>query len=64
MAAWTRELIDLALAHGGRYYLPYQLHASQTQFERAYPEVERLRALKREVDPERRFSNALWDKYL
>jgi FAD/FMN-containing dehydrogenase len=61
---WTRELIDLALANGGRYYLPYQLHATVRQFNRAYPEAEALRALKREVDPSGKFSNQLWSRYL
>lgn len=61
---WTRELIELALDHGGRYYLPYQLHATRAQFERTYPEVERLRRVKHGLDPERRFSNELWSRYL
>jgi FAD/FMN-containing dehydrogenase len=61
---WTRELIDLALAHEGRYYLPYQLHATQAQFERAYPEVAQLRALKGRVDPAGKLSNAMWARYL
>jgi FAD/FMN-containing dehydrogenase len=64
VARWTRELIDLALEHGGRYYLPYQLHATPDQFARAYPEADRLRRIKRSVDPEGRFSNELWRKYL
>ena len=64
VGSWTRELIDAALRHDGRYYLPYQLHATREQFERAYPEVARLRQLKREVDPQGRFSNELWRKYL
>ena len=61
---WTKELIDLALEHGGRYYLPYQLHATKAQFERAYPEVGQLRALKRKADPTGKLSNELWKKYL
>ena len=61
---WTRELIDLVLAHDGRYYLPYQLHASQAQFDRAYPEAAQLRALKRRVDPAGKLSNAMWARYL
>jgi FAD/FMN-containing dehydrogenase len=48
----------------GRYYLPYQLHATREQFERAYPEVAQLRRLKSRVDPQGRFSNSLWQKYL
>lgn len=61
---WTRELIDLALAHDGRYYLPYQLHATQAQFDRAYPEAEQLRVLKRRVDPAGKLTNAMWARYL
>ena len=61
---WTRELIELALAHEGRYYLPYQPHATPAQFDRAYPEAARLRRIKRSVDPAGRFSNSLWAKYL
>ncbi|WP_255370107.1 FAD-binding oxidoreductase [Roseateles sp. YR242] len=61
---WTRELIELSLQHGGRYYLPYQLHATRQQFESAYPEVAELRQLKKQVDPDGKFSNELWRKYL
>jgi FAD/FMN-containing dehydrogenase len=61
---WTRELIDLAIENNGRYYLPYQLHATQTQFSRAYPEASVLRELKRLVDPGNKFLNELWAKYL
>lgn len=64
VARWTRELIDLALEHGGRYYLPYQLHATAAQFAHAYPEAERLRRLKAAVDPQGKFSNELWRRYL
>ena len=61
---WTRALIDVALAHGGRYYLPYRLHATTAQFERAYPETDAFRALKAKVDPTAKFRNLLWGKYL
>jgi FAD/FMN-containing dehydrogenase len=61
---WTRELVELALQHEGRYYLPYQLHARPDQFARAYPEAEALRRVKREVDPAGKFSNELWRRYL
>ena len=61
---WTRALIGLALAHEGRYYLPYQLHATPQQFARAYPEAAALRELKHAVDPTGKFSNALWARYL
>lgn len=62
--AWTRAMIDTALGFGGRYYLPYQLHATRAQFEQAYPEIAQLRSLKRTVDPDGRFSNSLWARYL
>ena len=61
---WTREMIDTALRFEGRYYLPYQLHATQAQFDKAYPEAAQLRVLKRAVDPAGKFSNELWRKYL
>jgi FAD/FMN-containing dehydrogenase len=61
---WTRELIDAALAHGGRYYLPYRPHATLEQFRRAYPGHAAFAAIKRKVDPQRRFRNRMWDKYL
>lgn len=64
VARWTRELIDAVLRHEGRYYLPYQLHASTAQFEAAYPEAAELRRVKRRYDPAGKFSNELWRRYL
>jgi FAD/FMN-containing dehydrogenase len=64
VGAWTREMIDTALRFDGRYYLPYQPHATKEQFAAAYPEAAQLRALKRRADPEGKFSNELWAKYL
>ncbi|TQM17928.1 FAD/FMN-containing dehydrogenase [Pseudoxanthomonas sp. 3HH-4] len=63
-ASWTRALIDAALDHGGRYYLPYRLHATRQQFARAYPQANIFAAIKREIDPANRFRNLLWDRYL
>ncbi|MCY4128671.1 MAG: FAD-binding oxidoreductase [Gammaproteobacteria bacterium] len=61
---WTRELIDAALDNDGRYYLPYRLHATDAQFEHAYPEVREFIKLKKKVDPKGKFQNLLWEKYL
>jgi len=61
---WTREMIDVVLSEGGAYYLPYELHATREQFLRAYPRAPELFALKARVDPQNRFRNKLWDKYL
>lgn len=63
VGTWTREAIDSVLAHGGRYYLPYQLHATRSQFLRAYPRALDLFRLKQELDPAGRFTNTLWDLY-
>jgi hypothetical protein len=60
---WTREAIDSIAAHGGRYYLPYQPHATRAQFARAYPRASDLFALKARLDPAGRFTNVLWDLY-
>jgi FAD/FMN-containing dehydrogenase len=61
---WTRALIDLALQHGGTYYLPYQRHATQAQFAAAYPQAAQFQATRRTWDPHGRMTNALWQQYL
>jgi len=63
VGVWTRELIDAALALDGSYYLPYQIHATFEQFQRAYPRAPEFFALKRRLDPDQRFRNQLWDRY-
>jgi len=63
VGTWTRELIDAALACGGRYYLPYQPTATRAQFARAYPRSRELFELKRRIDPGNKFTNTLWDTY-
>ena len=63
VARWTRELIDAAVASGGRYYLPYQPVATRAQFAAAYPRAAELFRLKRAVDSTGKFTNALWDLY-
>jgi len=64
VGVWTRELIDAALDAGGSYYLPYQLHATEAQFLRAYPRASEFRALKQRLDKTNKFRNKLLDKYL
>ena len=63
MQALAHELIDAALAMGGRYYLPYRLHATQEQFERAYPQAKEFFELKRKYDPNEIFQNAFYTTY-
>jgi FAD/FMN-containing dehydrogenase len=63
MERMTHELIEAALANNGRYYLPYRLHATPEQFERAYPQARSFFELKRRLDPEERFQNGFYVKY-
>ena len=63
VGVWTREMIDAILSEGGAYYLPYQPHATVDQFRAAYPNADKYFAVKREVDPDNRFQNKLWEKY-
>lgn len=63
MQALTRELIDASLEAGGRYYLPYRLHATPEQFARAYPQAEDFFAAKRRFDPDELFQNEFYLKY-
>jgi FAD/FMN-containing dehydrogenase len=62
VAQWTRAMIDLALAHEGSYYLPYQLHASQAQFLQAYPDAGSFSKLRQELGATR-FTNTMWSQY-
>jgi FAD/FMN-containing dehydrogenase len=63
MAAMTRDLIDAVLDCNGRYYLPYRLHATVEQFERAYPQAREFFELKRRYDPDELFQNQFYLKY-
>jgi len=59
----TRRLIDAAHDAGGRYYLPYRLHATQEQFLTAYPQAPRFFELKRQYDLEELFRNEFYEQY-
>ncbi|WP_448547706.1 hypothetical protein [Thalassotalea fusca] len=61
--AWSRKMVDAAISEGGAYYLPYQLHATTEQFHAAYPRAKALFALKKNLDPNNRFSNKLWEQH-
>ena len=63
MQALTQALIDAALAVGGRYYLPYRLHATPEQLIRAYPQAPKFFQLKRKYDPDEIFQNYFYTKY-
>lgn len=59
----TRALIDVAGNFGGTFYLPYQLHSTESQLRRAYPEVDAFFALKKRYDPSTLFANTFYAKY-
>lgn len=59
----TSALIDLAIAVGGRFYLPYQLYYSAAQLSAAYPEISAFFAFKRQYDAPGVFSNTFYEKY-
>jgi FAD/FMN-containing dehydrogenase len=61
--ALTRELIDASLSCGGRYYLPYRLHATREQFLRAYPRAGEFFRKKRACDPDEVFWNQFYGRY-
>ncbi len=63
MESMTREMIDSAISHGGRYYLPYRLHATVRQLHRAYPQAREFFELKRQYDPRETFQNQFYVKY-
>ncbi|MEH1857524.1 MAG: FAD-binding oxidoreductase [Nostoc sp.] len=63
MQVMTQKLIEAALAVGGKYYLPYRLHATPEQFHRAYPQATKFFALKRKYDPDGIFQNYFYVKY-
>jgi FAD/FMN-containing dehydrogenase len=63
MQAMTRELVDAVLQAGGRYYLPYRLHATAEQFFRSYPQAGQFFNLRRQYDPQELFQNQFYRKY-
>jgi FAD/FMN-containing dehydrogenase len=63
MARYTGRLIDLCSDVGGRFFLPYQLHYSAAQLERAYPEARAFFAAKREIDSGRLFTSTFYERY-
>jgi hypothetical protein len=59
----TRDLIDLSSRVGGRFFLPYQLHYTAQQLERAYPEIRAFFAAKKRYDPDLLLTNTFYEKY-
>src|SRR3954449_221957 len=59
----TEELIDLTIAHKGRFFLPYQLYYSKDQLQRSYPQINDFFAAKKKYDPAELFTNTFYQKY-
>ncbi|MCO5065155.1 MAG: FAD-binding oxidoreductase [Rhizobiaceae bacterium] len=56
----TRRLVDLTLAHGGRFFLPYQLHYTGAQLLASYPEMPGFLAAKLRYDPGELFTSTFY----
>ncbi|MGH3716858.1 MAG: hypothetical protein ACRDT4_25870 [Micromonosporaceae bacterium] len=63
MRRMTRALVDAAIAAGGSFYLPYRLHATADQLQRAYPSWDKVVAEQRRRDPDGVFRNGLYNRY-
>jgi FAD/FMN-containing dehydrogenase len=62
-AAAFRRLIDLAIGHGGTYYLTYHRWATKAQVLACYPRFPEFLRLKRRYDPEERFQSDWYRHY-
>jgi FAD/FMN-containing dehydrogenase len=60
---WTIEMTDAILSENGKWYLPYQPHATVEQFKQAFPNSTKYFEVKNRVDSLHRFNNKLLDKY-
>ena len=58
-----RALIDLALGHGGSYFLTYHRWARRQQVEAAYPQFAEFLRRKQQHDPQERFQTDWWRHY-
>jgi FAD/FMN-containing dehydrogenase len=63
MKKTTEQLIDLTIAHKGRFFLPYQLYYSREQLKRSYPQIDAFFTAKRKFDPDGLFTNTFYQKY-
>ena len=63
MRRLTQSLIDLAATMGGTFFLPYQLHYTAAQLERAYPRIGEFFRAKRRYDPDGLLTNTWHETY-
>jgi FAD/FMN-containing dehydrogenase len=62
-AAVFRDLIDMAIRHGGSYYLTYHRWARKGQVARCYPQMSEFLGLKRRHDPGELFQSTWFRHY-
>jgi FAD/FMN-containing dehydrogenase len=58
-----RRLIDIAINHGGSYFLTYHRHASREQVRACYPMFEQFLAAKKQLDPQEVFQSDWYRHY-
>jgi FAD/FMN-containing dehydrogenase len=58
-----RDLIDMGMKRGGRYYLTYHRHARRDQVEGCYPQLPEFLRLKQKYDPSERFQSEWYRFY-
>lgn len=63
MEKLTQSLINIAHAHGGTFFLPYQLYFTHEQLLQSYPQWNAFVKKKLKYDPEERFTQNLYEKY-
>jgi len=60
---WTVEMTDAIISENGRWYLPYQPHATVEQFRKGFVHADQYFEVKNRLDSSHRFTNKLLDKY-
>lgn len=60
MRKLTRAMIDLTIRHGGRFFLPYQLHYTGAELIASYPELPAFLAMKKQLDPNELFQSTFY----
>ena len=60
MRKLTRAMIDLTIRHGGRFFLPYQLHYTGAELIASYPELPAFLAMKKQIDPNELFQSTFY----
>lgn len=62
-AQLARDLIDVAIAHGGSFPIACTPQATRMQIEACYPRLREFLAEKRRIDPAERLTNAWYTRY-